>query len=152
MVTKHDKKIAAEEGGKKKAASKADKSKKPTGIYWTSTQPLDDISEKMIQDTSSLGDSTNVPKKGVESEGTNSGSGTEVLKIDEERDEEVSHTLALEEKTAELDEGQARSDPGNIPESRPPPDVDKMDEDQAGSDPKKVMWLLLDQILIPCTK
>ncbi|GKC20223.1 hypothetical protein Tco_1022373, partial [Tanacetum coccineum] len=29
----------------------------------------------------------------------------------------------LEDKTAEIDEGQARSDPGKTPESRPPPDV-----------------------------
>ncbi|GJT16412.1 hypothetical protein Tco_0875118 [Tanacetum coccineum] len=41
------------------------------------------------------------------------GSGTEALKIDEERD------------------------PGRTPESRPPPDDEKMEEDQAGSDPGK---------------
>nr|GFA40302.1 hypothetical protein [Tanacetum cinerariifolium] len=40
-------------------------------------------------------------------------------------------------KTAELNEGQARSDPGKTFESQPPPDDDKMDEDQAGSDPEK---------------
>ncbi|GJZ44982.1 hypothetical protein Tco_0592578 [Tanacetum coccineum] len=40
-----------------------------------------------------------------------------------------------EEKTAEIDEGQAGSDPGKTPESRPSPDDDKMDEDQAGPDP-----------------
>ncbi|GJU95738.1 hypothetical protein Tco_1320494 [Tanacetum coccineum] len=40
-----------------------------------------------------------------------------------------------EEKTVEIDEGQARSDPGKTPESRPPPDDDKMYEDQAGLDP-----------------
>nr|GFB18897.1 hypothetical protein [Tanacetum cinerariifolium] len=40
-------------------------------------------------------------------------------------------------KTAELNEGQAGSDPGKTFESQPPPDDDKMDEDQAGSDPKK---------------
>ncbi|GKD10055.1 hypothetical protein Tco_1189740 [Tanacetum coccineum] len=42
----------------------------------------------------------------------------------------VSNTVALEERTIELDEGQAGSDPGNTLESRPPPD-----EDQAGSNP-----------------
>nr|GEV38890.1 retrovirus-related Pol polyprotein from transposon TNT 1-94 [Tanacetum cinerariifolium] len=40
-------------------------------------------------------------------------------------------------KTTELDEGQDGLDHGKTPESRPPPDDDKMDEDQAGSDPGK---------------
>ncbi|GKG34504.1 hypothetical protein Tco_0437200, partial [Tanacetum coccineum] len=40
-----------------------------------------------------------------------------------------------EDKIAEIEEGQAGSDPGKTPESRPLPDDNKMDEDQAGSDP-----------------
>ncbi|GJW71183.1 hypothetical protein Tco_0128100 [Tanacetum coccineum] len=44
--------------------------------------------------------------------------------------------MVLEEKTAELDEGQAGSDPGITPESRPPPEQDLMEEDQARSDPR----------------
>nr|GEX20243.1 hypothetical protein [Tanacetum cinerariifolium] len=40
-------------------------------------------------------------------------------------------------KTGELDEGQARSDFGKTLKSRPPHDRDKMDEDRAGSDPRK---------------
>nr|GEX96856.1 hypothetical protein [Tanacetum cinerariifolium] len=59
-----------------------------------STLPQDDISEKIIQDTSSLADSMNVPQK-----------------------------------------GQIR--PYKTPDSRPPPVDDKMDEDQAGSNPIK---------------
>ncbi|GJQ99411.1 hypothetical protein Tco_0522396 [Tanacetum coccineum] len=39
------------------------------------------------------------------------------------------------EKTAEINKGQAGSDPGKTPESRPPPDDDKIDEDQDGPDP-----------------
>nr|GEX02753.1 hypothetical protein [Tanacetum cinerariifolium] len=81
--------------------------------------------------------SMNILKKGADLERTNSGSGTKVLMRDEEQGEEVSHTVALEEKTAKLDEGQAGSDPGKTPESRPPPDDDKIDEDQAGLDPGK---------------
>ncbi|GKD32004.1 hypothetical protein Tco_1242782 [Tanacetum coccineum] len=106
------------------------------------TQPQDDISEKVIQDASSPVDSTNVPEKGTDSERTSSGIGTEVLKINKQRCKEVSLTVALEEKTAEHDEGQARLDPGRTPESRPPPDVEKMEEDQAGSDPGKSLVAL----------
>ncbi|GJU74621.1 hypothetical protein Tco_1266026 [Tanacetum coccineum] len=40
--------------------------------------------------------------------------------------------MVLEEKTVELDEGQAGSDPGKTPESLPPPEHEHMDEDQAG--------------------
>ncbi|GKB43463.1 hypothetical protein Tco_0888405 [Tanacetum coccineum] len=50
--------------------------------------------------------------------------------IAEEQGEDVSHTVALEERTVEIDEGQAGSDPYNTLESRPPPV-----EDQAGSNP-----------------
>ncbi|GKF68275.1 hypothetical protein Tco_0197954, partial [Tanacetum coccineum] len=39
-----------------------------------------------------------------------------------------------EEKTVEINEGQAGSNPGKTPESRPPPDDKKLDEDQAGPD------------------
>ncbi|GJY05552.1 hypothetical protein Tco_0371492 [Tanacetum coccineum] len=41
----------------------------------------------------------------------------------------------LEEKTAEIDEGQARSDPGKTLESRPPLERVLMIEDQAGPNP-----------------
>ncbi|GJV98149.1 hypothetical protein Tco_1553401 [Tanacetum coccineum] len=57
---------------------------------------------------------------------------TEILNVDKEHGEEVSHRVALEERNIELDEGQAGSDPGKTPESRPPPE-----EDQAGSDPRQ---------------
>ncbi|GKC26183.1 hypothetical protein Tco_1033477, partial [Tanacetum coccineum] len=41
----------------------------------------------------------------------------------------------LEEKTKELDQGQAGSDPGRTPESRPSHEQVVMDEDQARPDP-----------------
>ncbi|GKA71806.1 hypothetical protein Tco_0778022 [Tanacetum coccineum] len=41
------------------------------------------------------------------------------------RGDNMSNTVALEERTVGLDEGQARSDPGNTLESRPPPDEDQ---------------------------
>ncbi|GJX10527.1 hypothetical protein Tco_0200386 [Tanacetum coccineum] len=49
--------------------------------------------------------------------------------------DEVATEVNLEEKTSEIDEGQAGSDPGKTPESQPPPDDDKMHEDQAGPNP-----------------
>nr|GEV49802.1 hypothetical protein [Tanacetum cinerariifolium] len=110
-----------------------------------STQPQDDNSlclktkEKPLQLMNKLHNyySKNVPEKGADSKRTNNGSGTEILKIDKEQGEEVSYIVALEEKTTELDEGLAGSDPGKTPESQPPPDNDKMDEDQAGSNTRK---------------
>ncbi|GJX72906.1 retrovirus-related pol polyprotein from transposon TNT 1-94 [Tanacetum coccineum] len=55
---------------------------------------------------------------------------TEILNVDEERGEDICNTVDLKERTVELDEGQAGSDPGKTPESQPSPE-----EDQAGSDP-----------------
>nr|GEY32194.1 hypothetical protein [Tanacetum cinerariifolium] len=46
---------------------------------------------------------------------------TKIVNDDEEHGEEVSHIVALEETTVELDEGQATSDPGKTPMSRPLP-------------------------------
>ncbi|GKF95451.1 hypothetical protein Tco_0288186 [Tanacetum coccineum] len=43
--------------------------------------------------------------------------------------------MNLEEKTDELDQGQAGSNPGKTPDSRPPPEQVFIDEDQAGPDP-----------------
>ncbi|GJT58126.1 hypothetical protein Tco_0993180 [Tanacetum coccineum] len=45
------------------------------------------------------------------------------------------HTVALEDRTVELDKVQAGSDPGKTLESRPLPERVLMEEDQAGSNP-----------------
>ncbi|GJV16238.1 hypothetical protein Tco_1361561 [Tanacetum coccineum] len=74
-----------------------------------SERPQDDASANIVRESSSPADA----KTGADTNKTNSG----------------------EEKTVEIDEDQAGSDPGKTPESRPPPDDDKMDEDQAGPDP-----------------
>ncbi|GJW82637.1 hypothetical protein Tco_0155782 [Tanacetum coccineum] len=47
----------------------------------------------------------------------------------DEQGDDVTKEVNLEDKTAEINEGQAGSDPGNTPESRPLPDDNKMDED-----------------------
>ncbi|GJV90363.1 hypothetical protein Tco_1538176 [Tanacetum coccineum] len=55
--------------------------------------------------------------------------------ITEELGEDVDKQVNLEEKTAELDQDQAESDPGETHKSRPLPEQVFMDEDQAGPDP-----------------
>nr|GEU45071.1 hypothetical protein [Tanacetum cinerariifolium] len=91
-----------------------------------SVQPQDDTSTNVVRDTPSPADA----KTGADKEKSNSKGDIEILIIDEEQRKEASHTMALEERIAELDEGQVGSDPGNTLESRPPPD-----EDQAGLNP-----------------
>ncbi|GJZ52150.1 hypothetical protein Tco_0606665, partial [Tanacetum coccineum] len=187
MVAKHDQKTIAEEGGKKKSATKAGKSKKPAtakqlkpkpvkekssnpalaqkpkaqgqahvggvaiqepvaeatrplsrhnpATKETSTgpsaQPQDDTSANIVRDSPSLADA----KTGTDTDKINSGGDTEILQIGEEQGEDVDNQMNLEEKTAELDQGQAGSDTGKTPESRPPPEQVFIDEDQAGPDP-----------------
>ncbi|GJR92500.1 hypothetical protein Tco_0264674 [Tanacetum coccineum] len=72
---------------------------------------------------------------GAGSDKTNSRGDTEILQINEELGEDVEKQVDLEEKTTELDQDQAGSDPGETYESRPPPENVLMDEDQAGPDP-----------------
>nr|GEW42681.1 hypothetical protein [Tanacetum cinerariifolium] len=90
------------------------------------TQPQDDTFANVVCDTPSLANA----KTGADMEKFNSEGDTEILNVDEERGENVSNTVALEERTAKLNESQVRSDPGNTLKSRPLPD-----EDQAGSNP-----------------
>ncbi|GJR72068.1 retrovirus-related pol polyprotein from transposon TNT 1-94 [Tanacetum coccineum] len=72
---------------------------------------------------------------GAGSNKTNNGGDTEILQITEELGEDVEKQVDLEEKTAELDQDQAGSDPGETHESRPSPEQVLIDEDQAGQDP-----------------
>ncbi|GJZ58439.1 retrovirus-related pol polyprotein from transposon TNT 1-94, partial [Tanacetum coccineum] len=65
------------------------------------------------------------------------GKGTKVRKGDEEQGDEASTKVALEEKTTNIDEDQAGSEPGKTTDSRSPPEHENMDEDQDGSDPGK---------------
>ncbi|GJT97540.1 hypothetical protein Tco_1093058 [Tanacetum coccineum] len=89
-----------------------------------SAQPQDDTSANVVRDTPSPANA----ETGADTEKSDSEDDTEILNVNEERGENVCNTVALEERTVELDEGQARSDPGNTLESRP-----SLDEDQAGS-------------------
>ncbi|GKA79988.1 hypothetical protein Tco_0786584 [Tanacetum coccineum] len=102
-----------------------------------STQPQDDTSTNVVHDTSSLVDFTNDAETVTDMEQSNNETNTKILNIVEERGGEVSNTVALEERTVELDEGHAGSDPGKTPESRPPLKRKLIEEDQAGSDPRQ---------------
>ncbi|GKC08620.1 hypothetical protein Tco_1000230 [Tanacetum coccineum] len=96
-----------------------------------SAQPQDDASANIVRDSPSPADA----ETGADTDITTSTANTEVLYAEDVQGEEISHTVVLEEKTTELDEGQAGSDPGKTPESRPPPEHEHMDEDQAGPNP-----------------
>nr|GEU67890.1 hypothetical protein [Tanacetum cinerariifolium] len=84
-------------------------------------QPQDDTSANVIHDTLSPADA----ETEVDTENSNSKGYTKILNVDEERGRNFSNTLALEERTVELDEGQAASYPGNTLKSQPLPDEDQ---------------------------
>ncbi|GKC74001.1 hypothetical protein Tco_1119884 [Tanacetum coccineum] len=71
-----------------------------------SAQPEDDTSTNIVRDTSSSTDA----KTGPDTDKMNSEGDTEILNVGEEQGED--NKVDLEEKTVELDEGQARSDLG----------------------------------------
>ncbi|GKD52125.1 hypothetical protein Tco_1281101 [Tanacetum coccineum] len=215
MVAKHDQKIAAEEGGKKMSATKADKSKKPATAKQLKPKPArEKLSKpapapkpKVTKEKPSKPSPVKHPKKGkvkklrkgksplqlidedeptqlepepehqgegeeydveraiqmslehfrhrvkhmlaivcdspsladvdtgADTDKINSGGDTEILQIGEEQGEDVANIADQEEKTAEINEGQAGSDLGKTPESRPPSERVLMEEDQAGPDP-----------------
>ncbi|GKF42183.1 hypothetical protein Tco_0125525, partial [Tanacetum coccineum] len=85
----------------------------------------DDTSANIVRDTPSPTDA----ETGAVTNKTNSEGDTEILNIGEEQGEDVGDKVNQEEKIAEIDEGQARSDPSKTPESRPPPERVLMEED-----------------------
>ncbi|GJW18006.1 hypothetical protein Tco_0025442 [Tanacetum coccineum] len=97
----------------------------------TFAQPQDDTSTNIVHESPSLTDA----ETGANTDKTNSKGDTEILQISEEQDDDVAKVVNLEEKTIEIDEGQAGSDPGKTHESRPPPDQVFMDEDHARPNP-----------------
>ncbi|GJX32246.1 hypothetical protein Tco_0242101 [Tanacetum coccineum] len=94
-----------------------------------STQPEDDTSANIVHDTPS--------PISAYTDKTNNEGDTEILNIGKEQGEDVANKVDLEEKTAEIDEDRDGSDPGKIPESRPPPERVLMEEDQAGPNPRQ---------------
>ncbi|GJV92409.1 retrovirus-related pol polyprotein from transposon TNT 1-94 [Tanacetum coccineum] len=72
---------------------------------------------------------------GAGSDKTSSGGDTEILQITEELGKDVEKQVDLEEKTDELGQDHAGSDPSETYKSRPPPAQVLMDEDQDGPNP-----------------
>nr|GEU29240.1 retrovirus-related Pol polyprotein from transposon TNT 1-94 [Tanacetum cinerariifolium] len=99
-----------------------------------SAQPDDDTSANIVCDTPS----PIIAETGAETDKTNSKGDTKILNISEEQGEDVADKVYLEEKTAKIVKGQAGSNPGKTPESRPPPEHVLMEEDQAGPDPRQI--------------
>ncbi|GJR36115.1 hypothetical protein Tco_1211799 [Tanacetum coccineum] len=97
-----------------------------------SAQPLDDTSANIIRDSPSLADA----ETGARSDKTSSGGDTEIVQITKELGEDVEKQENVKEKTVELDQDQAGSDPGETLESRPQPEQVHMEEDQAGPNPR----------------
>nr|GEU71891.1 hypothetical protein [Tanacetum cinerariifolium] len=96
-----------------------------------SVQPEDDTSTNIVRETLSRTDA----ETGATTDKTNSKGDTEILNISEEQGEYVTDKVNLKEKTAEIDEGKAGSDPGKTLESRPPLERVFIKEDQVGPDP-----------------
>nr|GEV02318.1 integrase, catalytic region, zinc finger, CCHC-type, peptidase aspartic, catalytic [Tanacetum cinerariifolium] len=133
--------LTEKEGGKKKTTPKADKPVKLTPSKQakpvTANQPKSKhVKEKPTKPTPLQKEGKDKVQKFkiVDTEKVISKGDTEILNIGEEQGEDVDNKVYLEEQTAKLDEGQARSDPGKTLESQPPPEDDKIDEDQTGSD------------------
>ncbi|GKD04252.1 hypothetical protein Tco_1179226, partial [Tanacetum coccineum] len=96
-----------------------------------STQPEYNTSANIVRDTPSPTDA----KTGAETDKINSEGDTEILNIIKVQEEDVANQVNLKDKTAEIDEGQAGSDPGKTSEPRPPPERALIEEDQAIPDP-----------------
>ncbi|GKE51144.1 hypothetical protein Tco_1486300, partial [Tanacetum coccineum] len=73
-----------------------------------SAQPLDDTSANIIHDSPSLADA----ETGARLDKTSSGGDTEIMQITKELGKDVEKQENVKEKTVELDQDQARPDPG----------------------------------------
>ncbi|GJZ85665.1 hypothetical protein Tco_0651004 [Tanacetum coccineum] len=96
-----------------------------------STQPQDDTSMNVVRDTPSPTD----VETSADLEQPISEANTKILSVGDEQGEDVSNTVALEERIVKLDEGQAGLDPGKTPESQTLQEHVPMEEDQARSNP-----------------
>nr|GEX72317.1 retrovirus-related Pol polyprotein from transposon TNT 1-94 [Tanacetum cinerariifolium] len=121
-LSEEDLKLAEKEGKKKPATAKQLKSKL---VKEKSSKPAPAPKPKVTYAKPSNPSPAKHSKLG------------KVLKTRKGKREDLDDYVNLEEKTTELDQGQARSDPSKTPESRPPPEQEFIDEDQAGPDPRE---------------
>ncbi|GKB68443.1 hypothetical protein Tco_0929855, partial [Tanacetum coccineum] len=108
MVAKHDQKIAAEKAEKNKPATTKGKVQKlckgkPSLQLMDEDEPTQPEPEPEHQGEDA--------ETGADTDKTNNGGDTKILQIGEEQGDVVTNVVNLDEKTIEIDEGQARSDP-----------------------------------------
>nr|GEW42325.1 hypothetical protein [Tanacetum cinerariifolium] len=104
--------------------------KKPVTAKQLKSKPINRSQAKqhLYQNRSHESPSHADAETGADAYKTHSGGDTKILQFGEELGD-VDDQVNLEEKIAELDQGQAGSDLGKTPESRPPPEQEFMDED-----------------------
>nr|GEU59060.1 putative reverse transcriptase domain-containing protein [Tanacetum cinerariifolium] len=160
MVAKHDQKVVAEKGGKKKLANAKQLKSKPAKEKSSKPAPAPKTQgnigkgkaiateEQAAQSLLAL----HTPKKrsamdqsifqrqtpAIEEASTRAfAQPLDDASFGEEQEEDVDDQVNLKEKTAELDQGQAGSDHGKTPQYRPPLEHEFMDEDQARPDSRE---------------
>nr|GEZ49951.1 E-beta-farnesene synthase [Tanacetum cinerariifolium] len=135
-------KVQAKEGGMKKTAPKADKPVKPAPAKQSKPATAKQHKLKPIKEKSAKPTSLQKADKVTEEASTRPSAQPEddasaniicdTPPPTDAETEDVSNKEDLDRKTAEINEGQAGSDPGKTLESRPPPKYARMEEDQAG--------------------
>ncbi|GKC39935.1 hypothetical protein Tco_1052319 [Tanacetum coccineum] len=108
MVAKHDQKIAAEKAEKNKPATTKGKVQKlckgkPSLQLMDEDEPTQPEPEPEHQGEDA--------ETGADTDKTNNGGDTKILQIGEEQGDVVTNVVNLDEKTVEIDEGHAGSDP-----------------------------------------
>ncbi|GJV99013.1 hypothetical protein Tco_1554265 [Tanacetum coccineum] len=170
MVAKHDQKIAAEKGGKKKPVTA--KQLKPKSAKEKSSKPAPTPKPKVTKEKPSKPSPAKHPKRGegdeydveraiqmsLESFQAQSQAHVGGVAIREPRPTPATEEASMRPSTLPQDNASANivrdspspadaktgagtdktNNPGKTPESQPPPDDDKMDEDQAGPDPGEI--------------
>nr|GEZ12244.1 hypothetical protein [Tanacetum cinerariifolium] len=132
MVEKHNRRIAAKKKGKKKPITAKhskpkptiEKSSKPTPV------PKPKASKEKPANWRSLRKWEKYLKLAKERVLSNSSMKKNHINPNLNRNPNI------KERTVELDQGQARSDPGKNLESRPPPEQEFIEKDHAGPDPE----------------
>ncbi|GKC17870.1 hypothetical protein Tco_1014652 [Tanacetum coccineum] len=123
--------VTDEEGGKKKKAPPAEKTSKPSPSKKVRKGKVMKVrkgkrSDHLVVEEDEEGQLAPEPhvkddeynlqrdvETGADMEKSNSEADTEILNVEEEQGEDISNMVALVERTVELNEGQARSDPEN---------------------------------------
>nr|GEU54003.1 hypothetical protein [Tanacetum cinerariifolium] len=132
MVAKHNRRITAEKEGKKKPTTAKQPKKSSIQLIDEEepSQPEPELEPKHHGEGDEYERAIQMSLESFQAQ-----SQAHVGDIDEDQGKDVDNQVNLEEKTAELDQGQAKSDLGKTPESRPLPEHEFMEEDQARPDP-----------------